>query len=311
MCVPTSSTRLAGIDQQAGVEPALGLGEPVAHLLEPPGQAGIVEGEPDVILDDPEPLAGAIGRGIEDPRQVHAPPGLDQVQRGDVRGHRDRPGVHGGGLRQAVAERLELQAGGAGAAPRRGRTRPSARPAGARCRPRASGRAPGPGSSPRSGPAAGRPTGAAVGRSGAGFRVRRSSGSRPRPAGPWPPAAGRSRRRTPPAARPLDSPPRAPARPAGPAARPASRRDAPPPPPHAPRARSAPAVYDSNISSMTPSCPDPPTRPGLDRRAIPPPSDRRIGDHPHNTQVPIPTRLAFPAWRYHHEVEWLRDLRLE
>ena len=160
MCVPTSSRGLAGIDQQAGVEPALGLGEPVAHLLEPPGQAGIVEGEPDVILDDAQSLARAIGRGIEDPRQVDAPAGLDQVQRGDVRRpsgsartRRRWPASGGRGATGAPGRRSR-------AAPRRGRKRPSDPPADARCRPRACDRAPGPGSSPRSGPAARPPTGA-------------------------------------------------------------------------------------------------------------------------------------------------------
>ena len=112
MCVPTSSFGLAGVDQQAGVEPALRLGQAVADLLETPGQPGVVEGEADVILDDPEPLARPVGRGIEDPGEVHAAPGLGQVQGGDLGGHRDRPRFHGDSPRQALAQRLELQTGG-------------------------------------------------------------------------------------------------------------------------------------------------------------------------------------------------------
>ena len=190
MCVPTSSRGLAGVDQQAGVEPALGLGQAVADLLEPPGQAGVVEGEPDVVLDDPQALAGAVGRGVEDPGQVDAAAGLGQVQRGDVRGHRDRPGLHGGDLRQAVAQRLELQAGGAEQLGDRTPRRPSARPAGARCRPRASDRAPRAWliASPRTSRKVGRP-GQRLGRP-APAPVRRSSASSSQARGPM---ASRSR----------------------------------------------------------------------------------------------------------------------
>ncbi len=48
---------VAGVDQEARVQAALGVGQPVADLLQTPGEAGIVEGEADVILDDAQPLA--------------------------------------------------------------------------------------------------------------------------------------------------------------------------------------------------------------------------------------------------------------
>ena len=83
MCVPTSSRVSRAAEQQVSVEPALGLGQPVADLLESLGQTGIVEHEANVILDDPQALARAIGRGVENPRQVDAAAGLAQVERRD------------------------------------------------------------------------------------------------------------------------------------------------------------------------------------------------------------------------------------
>ena len=268
MCVPTSSRVSRESISRQESRPALGLGQPVAHLLEPPGQAGIVEGEADVILDDPQSLARAIGRGVEDPRQVHAPAGLGQVQRGDSVGHRERPGVHGGGPRQAVAQRLELQAGGAeqlrdgvGRGHQTGQQMLGAdlarsiQPAGLAHR------------LAQDQPQGRRP--AATARA-ADAPASRFDRFRPRPASPWPPAAGPSTRRTPAsssAARLSASSASAASRSSG-STSVAPRRRATGRP--ASRARSAPAVNDSNISiddSVMPRSRDPaPTRRRRSRR---------------------------------------------
>ena len=82
--MPTSSRVSREAEQQVRqVEPALGLGEPMTHFLEPPGQPGIIEHKTDVILDDPQALPRPIGRGIEDSPQVDASPRLAQIERSD------------------------------------------------------------------------------------------------------------------------------------------------------------------------------------------------------------------------------------
>ena len=91
MCVPTSSRVSREPISRSGSNPLQGLGQAVADLLEAAGQAGIVEDEPDVVLDDPQALAGAVGRGVEDPAEVHAPaPGRTRSSGRDLLGQRDR-----------------------------------------------------------------------------------------------------------------------------------------------------------------------------------------------------------------------------
>ena len=154
MCVPTSSfVSRESIRRQAS-SPRSASASRWRTSLRRRVRPGIVEREADVILDDPQPLAGAVGRGVEDPRQVDAAPGLGQVQGGDLRGHRDRPGLHQRRPRRGARATAGAPGRRHGAARRPGRRRPSGRPAGARCRPRATDPARGPGSSPRSGPAA-------------------------------------------------------------------------------------------------------------------------------------------------------------
>ena len=74
---------VAGAEQQVSIEPALGLGQPVANFLESLGEPGIIEHEPNVILGDPQPLPRPIGRGVENPPQVDASARLAQIQRCD------------------------------------------------------------------------------------------------------------------------------------------------------------------------------------------------------------------------------------
>ena len=111
MCVPTSSRVSRAVDQEARVETAFGLGQPVADLLEAAGQARIVEGESDVILDHAESLPRPIGGGIEDPRQVGAAAGLGQVQRRNPLGEGERSRVVQHRLGEAYLQRPEVQAG--------------------------------------------------------------------------------------------------------------------------------------------------------------------------------------------------------
>ena len=70
-------------DEQIGVKTAQGLGQAVANLLQPAGQARIIEHEPGVILDDSQPLTGTVGRGVENPADIHRSGRVVQVERGD------------------------------------------------------------------------------------------------------------------------------------------------------------------------------------------------------------------------------------
>ena len=173
MWVPTSPRVSREPIRRLGVEPAEGLGQAVADLLEPAGQAGVVEGEPGVVLDDPEPLAGAVGRGVEDPAEVDrpaparpGPAGRCRRPAGSARSRRRRP-------RPSRSRRASSARPGAGEHVGDRRRRPRAgRRAGARCRPA------GPGRSARACAAASPSAGAERGRraaTGAGGRVGPSS----------------------------------------------------------------------------------------------------------------------------------------
>ena len=137
MWVPTSPRVSRAARSISEVEPPDGLGQPMADLLDPAGQHRVVEGEPDVVLDHPEPLAGPVGRGVEDPGEVDRLARLDQLERRDVAGQRDRGRL--GGLATwpstRAAPRPPARPGQPAAA-----TGPSAAsrpPAGARSRPTA------------------------------------------------------------------------------------------------------------------------------------------------------------------------------
>ena len=127
MWVPTSPRVSREPMRRSGSRPRSGLGQPVADLLEPAGQAGVVEDEPDVILDDPQPLAGPVGRGVEDAAELDGLAGVGQFERGDVGGERDRLGLAGRLLGELAGEAVDVEA------------RPSARVA-RRARGRAGGR---------------------------------------------------------------------------------------------------------------------------------------------------------------------------
>ncbi len=97
--------------EHPGVEAAEGLGQSVADLLEPSGQAGVVEDEPDVVLDDPEPFAGAAGGGIQDAPDLDRLTGVGQLKRRDLGVERDRLGNAFLGLGQAVDEAVDVEPG--------------------------------------------------------------------------------------------------------------------------------------------------------------------------------------------------------
>ncbi len=103
---------VARADQDLGVEPPEGVGQAVADLLDPPGQHRVVEREPDVVLDHPEPFAGPVRRGVEDPAEVDALARLDQLQRGDLAGQGDRPGLGGLGPGQCGQQARGVEPGG-------------------------------------------------------------------------------------------------------------------------------------------------------------------------------------------------------
>ena len=75
--------RVTRADEQIGVKTTQGLGQAVANLLQPAGQARIIEHEPGVIFDDSQALAGTVGRGVENPADIHRPGRVVQVERGD------------------------------------------------------------------------------------------------------------------------------------------------------------------------------------------------------------------------------------
>ncbi len=112
MCVPTSSRVSRVPEQQLGPEAADGLAQAVPDLLEAAGQPRVVEREADVVLDDPQPLGGAVGRGVEDAAEVDPLARLGQLQGRDLGGDRDRLGLGRGGPRQPVGQLARRQAGG-------------------------------------------------------------------------------------------------------------------------------------------------------------------------------------------------------
>ena len=181
MWVPTSPRVSRDADQQLGVEPADGLGQAVADLLEPAGQARVVEREPDVVLDDAQPLAGAVGRGVEDAAEVDPLARLGQLQRRDLA----RPA--GSARPRRRRPRRADRAGASSSSPARGQQVGDRPGRGEQARQQVLGadrpgpvERPAPGSSRRSARRGG-PATAGSGRS-AGVRPRRrraSSGSRP------------------------------------------------------------------------------------------------------------------------------------
>ena len=83
MCVPTSSRVSRSTDEQIGVETTQCLCQAVANLLQPAGQARIIEHEPGVIFNDSQALAGTVGRGVQNPADIHRSGRVEQVERGD------------------------------------------------------------------------------------------------------------------------------------------------------------------------------------------------------------------------------------
>ena len=109
MCVPTSSRVSRGTDQKVGIQPALGLRQPVSNLLESLGESGIIEDEADIILRDSQPFPGSIDRGVEDAPEVDPASGLAQIQRWDSLRRRQRRHVRQGRLGQTLAQGLRLE----------------------------------------------------------------------------------------------------------------------------------------------------------------------------------------------------------
>ena len=136
MWVPTSPRVSREPIKQLGVEPAERLGQAVPDFLEPAGQAGVVEHEPDVVLDDPQALAGAVGRGVEDrgrgrrPRPGRPGPGAGS-RRAGASARSSAAGARRAGRRSAV----ELEPGAGQQVGGRAGGGDQARRAGARCRP--------------------------------------------------------------------------------------------------------------------------------------------------------------------------------
>ena len=76
---------VAGAEQEVRIEPALGLGQPVANFLESPGEPGIVEHEANVILDDPQSLPRRLAEASRIRARSTPPPGSLRLQRVSLR----------------------------------------------------------------------------------------------------------------------------------------------------------------------------------------------------------------------------------